>query len=87
MQSYPNPFNPETEIRFQLLKASHVVVKVFNLLGEEIRTLVEAESQAGYHQVRWDGKDQNGNSVTSGVYLYQLQASNFSQVKKMILQR
>ena len=87
MQSYPNPFNPETEIRFQLPKASHVVVKIFNTIGEEIRTLLDAEYQAGSHQSRWDGKDKHGHPVASGVYLYQLKAGNFSQVQKMTLQR
>jgi hypothetical protein len=94
-QNYPNPFNPETEIRFQLPKAGHVVMKIYNLLGEEIRTLVDEQREAGYHTVRWDGKDKNGKPVASGVYLYQLRASDtstglrqgFSQVKKMSLLR
>jgi hypothetical protein len=82
-QNYPNPFNPETEIRFQLPQAGLVVIKIFNILGEEIRTLADAQYDAGYHRVRWDGKDKNGKSVASGVYLYQLRAGRFSQVKKM----
>jgi hypothetical protein len=86
-QNYPNPFNPETTIRFQLAKASHVVVKIFNTLGEEIRTLVDKQYEAGYHRIGWDGKDENGRAVASGVYLYQLQADNFSVVKKMSLVR
>jgi flagellar hook assembly protein FlgD len=60
-----------------------VVIKIFNTLGEEIRTLADAQYDAGYHRVRWDGKDKNGKSVASGVYLYQLRAGRFSQVKKM----
>jgi hypothetical protein len=87
LQNYPNPFNPETEIRFQLPQASHVVLKIFNILGEEIRTLVDEQREAGYHRVRWDGKDKNGNPVASGIYLYKLQAENFSDVKKMSLLR
>ncbi|MGH7599285.1 MAG: LamG-like jellyroll fold domain-containing protein, partial [bacterium] len=86
-QNYPNPFNPETEIRFQLPQASHVVMKIFNILGEEIRTLVDEQREAGYHGVRWDGRDKNGNPVASGVYLYQLQAGSFSEMKKMSLLR
>lgn len=86
-QNHPNPFNPETEIRFQLPEANHVVVKIFNTVGEEIRTLVDAPYEAGYHRVRWDGKANNGKLVASGVYLYQLRAGNFSQVKKMSLLR
>ena len=86
-QNHPNPFNPETEIRFALPQASHVVVKICNLLGEEIRLLVDEQRDAGYHRVRWDGKDKNGNAVASGVYLYQLQAGTFYEVKKMTLLR
>jgi len=94
-QNYPNPFNPETEIRFAIPQASHVVVKIFNIVGAEIRTLVDEQREAGYHRVHWDGKDKTGKLVASGVYLYQLRAGNsstgsergFSQVKKMSLLR
>lgn len=86
-QNYPNPFNPETEIRFQLPEANHVVVIIFNLLGQEIRTLADKQYEAGFHALPWDGKANNGNLVASGIYLYQLQAGSFSQVKKMTLLR
>jgi len=86
-QNYPNPFNPETTVRFQLPKAGQVVLKIFNILGAEVRTLVDAPYEAGYHHARWDGKDKNGHPVASGVYLYQLRAGDFSQVKKMSLLR
>jgi hypothetical protein len=86
-QNYPNPFNPETEIRFALPRAEHVVLKIFNILGSEVRTLVDKQYEAGYHNVRWDGKDKQGNPVASGVYLYQLRAGSFSQVRKMSLLR
>ena len=84
-ENHPNPFNPETEIRFQLPEANHVVVRIFNALGQEIRTLVDTPYKAGYHSVRWDGKDYNGNAVSSGIYFYRLQAGTFSQAKKMSL--
>lgn len=87
LQNHPNPFNPETEISFELPEANHIVVKIFNTLGEEIRTLVDAPYQVGYHRVRWDGKDNNGKPVASGVYLYRLQAGTFSHVGKMSLLR
>ncbi len=94
LQNYPNPFsanatfgNPTTEIRFALPQAQHVVVKIFNTLGEEIRTLVNAPYEAGYHRVLWDGKDEHGNPVASGVYLYQMRAGEFAQVRKMSLLR
>ena len=86
-QNYPNPFNPETEIRFQLPQASHVVLKIFNTLGQEIRTLTHREYEVGFHRVRWDAKDSKGNLVSSGIYLYQLQAGSFSQIRKMTLLR
>ena len=92
-QNYPNPFNPETEIRFALPQASHIVVKIFNLLGAEIRSLVDEQRETGYHRVRWDGKDNHGNAVSSGIYFYHLNAPStgsgraFSQVKKMSLVR
>ncbi len=86
-QNYPNPFNPETEIRFELPAASHVLLSIFNTLGQEIRTLVDRPHDAGYHTSRWDGKDGQGEPVSSGVYLYQIKAGEFTQVKKMSLLR
>ncbi len=86
-QNHPNPFNPETEIRFQLPEASYVVIRIINTLGQEIRILAERQYETGYHNVRWDGKDNNGNLVSSGIYLYQLKAGAFSQIKKMSLIR
>lgn len=85
--NFPNPFNPETEIRFALPQTSHAVVKIFNLLGEEVRTLVDEHREAGYHTLSWEGRDNFGKPVASGVYLYQLRAGGFSQVKRMSLLR
>ncbi len=86
-QNYPNPFNPETEIRFQLPEAGHAVMRIYNTLGQEIRTLTDREYEAGFHRVRWDGKDNNGNLVASSIYLYEMQAGSFSQIRKMTLLR
>ncbi|MCK6561979.1 T9SS type A sorting domain-containing protein [candidate division KSB1 bacterium] len=86
-QNYPNPFNPETEIRFALPEAGSVVLKIFNTLGEEIRTLAAAPFAAGHHRVLWDGKDNDGKPVASGIYLYQLRVGEFVQVRKMSLLR
>jgi predicted esterase len=85
--NYPNPFNPETTIHFQIPKSSHVVLKVYNLLGQEIRTLTEEPLASGYHKVLWDGNDNKGKLVASGLYLYMMRAGQFSQTKKMILVR
>jgi hypothetical protein len=86
-QNHPNPFNPSTEIRFQLPEADWVIVRIFNALGQEIRRLEDKQYEAGLYSIRWDGKDDAGNAVASGVYLYQLQAGSFSQVRKMNLVR
>jgi len=86
-QNYPNPFNPSTTIRFELPEASEVVVKIFNLTGSEVRTFMRGQFQAGVHTVNWDARDNNGQLVASGVYLYQVQAGSFKQVRKMSLLR
>ena len=86
-QNFPNPFNPETEIRFTLPKDSHVVINIYNSLGQQIGILTDTPYTVGFHSVRWNGKDKNGNPVSSGVYFYQIQAGEFSQVKKMSLIR
>ena len=86
-QNYPNPFNPSTTINFALPEADHVVLKIYSLLGEEVRILVDKDFDEGYHTIQWDGKNNNRNPVSSGIYLYKIQAGDFSQVKKMSLLR
>jgi spore coat protein A len=87
LQNYPNPFNPATEIGFHLPDAGYAEVKVFNVLGQEIRTLASKNFSGGVHNVNWDGKDASGNDVSSGMYFYQLRAGDFVQLKKMVLLR
>jgi hypothetical protein len=84
-QNYPNPFNPSTTILYELPEGSNVTIKIFNLLGIEIRELVSEFQSAGFKTTVWDGKDQNGNLVDSGVYLYSFESNNFSQTKKMLI--
>ncbi|MFQ5632077.1 MAG: FlgD immunoglobulin-like domain containing protein [bacterium] len=86
-QNFPNPFNPETSIRFRIPANSEVVLKIYNALGQEIRTLMEQKLEAGYHSMVWDGRDALGNTVPSGTYFYKLQTATFSQVKRMSLVR
>ena len=86
-QNFPNPFNPETEISFQLPRAEHVVLRIFNTLGQVVRTLIDADYNAGFHTVSWNGKDNDSKAVSSGVYLYQITADSYSHVKKMSLLR
>jgi len=84
-QNYPNPFNPSTTIRYDLPEGSNVIIKIYNLLGIEIRELVNEFQPAGFKATVWDGKDTNGNSVDSGVYLYSFKSNSFSQTKKMLM--
>jgi hypothetical protein len=86
-QNYPNPFNPETEIHYQLPKPTHVTLKIFNALGHEIRILVDQTKQPGSYIVRWDGKDNFGKPVSSGLYFYTLRAGEFSETRKALLLR
>ena len=86
-QNYPNPFNPGTNIRFALQKDSHVNLLIYNILGQEIKTLVDKKMDAGYHVVSWDSRDKNGNEAASGVYFYRIEAKEFSQTKNMIILR
>ena len=84
-QNYPNPFNPETKINYELPNTSMVQLKIFNSLGEEVRTLVNKEQPAGKYEIRWDGKDNNYNNVATGVYFYRLNSKDNAQTKKMLL--
>jgi len=85
-QNFPNPFNPATTIRYGLPKAERVTLKVYNLLGEEVVTLVdEAQREAGYHAAIWDGRNRSGQPTASGIYIYRLRAGSFVMTKKMVL--
>lgn len=86
-QNYPNPFNPTTKIRYQLRQSTEVSLKIYNLLGQLIRTLIDEKQRAGEYSVVWDGKDAKGERVASGIYLYKIQTQYFVKTKKMILIR
>ncbi len=87
-QNYPNPFNPITNISFTLPLTRTISLKIYNSLGQEIRTLInKKEYLEGSHTVQWDGTDDDGHPVASGVYVYKLIFGNFSQSKKMTLVR
>jgi photosystem II stability/assembly factor-like uncharacterized protein len=85
MQNYPNPFNPSTTIKFAVPNTSQVAIDVYDLNGQKIATLLNEEKAAGYYSVIWNGKNTNGNDVSSGIYLYSIRAGNFSEVKKMLM--
>jgi hypothetical protein len=86
-QNSPNPFNPETLIRYELPEAGSVLLKVYNFTGQEVRTLVNSFQQGGSYQVTWDGRDAQGRDLPSGTYLYRLQSGAFSETRKMVLLR
>lgn len=90
-QNFPNPFNPTTTIRFDLPPfdgaPAQCELAVYNLRGQKVRTLMQGALQAGPHQVLWDGRDEAGRTVSSGVYFYRLTAGGFTQARKMVLTR
>jgi hypothetical protein len=84
-QNYPNPFNPITTLRYDLPENSYVNVTVYDMLGREIRTLVNTTQDAGFKSVLWNATNDYGKPVSAGVYLYKIQAGEFVQTKKMVL--
>ena len=86
-QNYPNPFNPTTQIRFNMPEESVVTIKIYNMLGKEIKTLISGEKTAGEHSVTWNGTNDRGILVASGTYFYRINTGNFTQVKKMIFMK
>ena len=84
-QNYPNPFNPETKIYFQIPGAQDVKVYIYNTLGQKVRTLVNSTFNAGNHVVNWDGRNDAGIRLPSGIYIYRIKAGNFVAAKKMMM--
>ncbi len=84
-EAIPNPFNPTTTISFSILKTSHVVLDIFAVSGYHVRTLVDRELNAGHHRYTWDGRNDAGRNVSSGLYFYRLQSGAKMQCKKMLL--
>lgn len=83
-QNYPNPFNPQTHIEYTVRESSPVELKIYNTLGQLVKTLVDDYKTAGQYSVVWDGKDNSGNAVSSGSYFYQIKTGDFTSTKKMI---
>lgn len=84
-QNYPNPFNPTTTIRYSLPEDANVTLKIYNMLGQEVRTLVNTQQNAGRYSVYWGGLNDNGGGVATGTYIYSIKAGDFVKAKKMIL--
>ena len=85
IKNYPNPFNPVTTLRYDLPENSHVNITIYDMLGRQVKNLINQTQDAGYRSVRWNATDDYGKPVSAGIYLYQIQAGEFVQTKKMML--
>ena len=85
LQNYPNPFNGRTAIRFDLPGPQHIRIDIYNLLGERVATVANRQFVAGPHVAFWDGRDDNGRAVSSGIFIYRLSGDHLQMGKKMIL--
>jgi len=85
IQNYPNPFNPETDISYALPSDCKVNLTIYNLLGQKVKTLVNEPQTAGYKTTHWNGRDEQGNLVSSGIYFYKLNAGEYTDTKKMVM--
>ncbi|MCD4817736.1 MAG: T9SS type A sorting domain-containing protein [Candidatus Cloacimonetes bacterium] len=83
--NFPNPFNPETTLSFSLAKSGKVKLLIYNLKGQLIKKLLDKELPAGYHNIVWNGKDNNSKQVSSGMYLYKMKSENYDKTKRMIM--
>lgn len=84
-QSYPNPFNNQTIIKYDLLKSCQVTLTIYNILGQKVKTLVDGYQEAGSKIIGWDGEDEKGKELASGIYFYQLRAGDVTQTRRMVL--
>ena len=86
-QNYPNPFNPVTRISFDIPEVTNITLRIYDLLGRNVMTLVDEQMEPGYYVTVWDGKNNMGARVASGVYIYHLVTQKFISMKKMVLLR
>jgi hypothetical protein len=86
-QNYPNPFNPETSISYQLKESGRVKLTIYNAVGQPVRALVDAEQNAGTHLVTWNGANDSGEKLGSGIYLYRLEVNGITETKKLVLSK
>ncbi len=84
-QNHPNPFNPSTTIQYDLPEAGHVQIRVFDIRGRVVSTLVDRQEEAGVHVVQWNGREDSGRTLSSGVYFYRMETASFSRIRKMVL--
>ena len=83
--NYPNPFNPVTTMLYDLPEAGHTRLLIYDLLGREVHVLIDKVMNPGYYSTQWNGRNQQGQTVGAGVYLYQIQSNGFIQTRKMLL--
>ena len=83
--NYPNPFNPVTTMLYDLPEAGHTRLLIYDLLGKEVRVLIDKVMNPGYYSTQWNGRNSQGQTVGAGVYLYQIQSNGFIQTRKMLL--
>jgi hypothetical protein len=88
-QNYPNPFNPSTIIKYSIAKSVHTTLKIYNILGQEVRTLVNEIREPGFYTITWNSRDDSGTKVASGVYFYRLSmdGGRWSETKRMVLMK
>ena len=84
-QNSPNPFNPSTTITYQLPASGDVTLAIYNLTGQKVRTLIDQHAESGHHTAVWDGQDETGHRVSSGVYVYRLRAGDYVETRRMTL--
>jgi len=85
LQNYPNPFNPITTLRYDIPENSRVNITIYDMLGRQVKTLINQTQDAGYRSIIWDATNDYGKPVSAGLYLYQIQAGEYMQTKKMVL--
>ena len=86
-QNYPNPFNPSTMIEFNTVAGGHAILDIYNISGQRVRHLLDADVTSGVTAIEWDGLTDEGTEVSSGIYLYRLTVGQQEQIKKMVLVR
>ena len=84
-QNYPNPFNPTTQIQYDLPEDQFVTIAIYDVIGRNVRTLMNANQTAGYHTIHWDARNDMGEGISAGMYIYTIQAGEFRATKKMVL--
>ena len=85
LQNYPKPFNPQTTIPFRLPRAGRVTIRVVDIRGKAVRTLLDGHKEPGHHTISWDGRDDRGMRLSSGIYFVQIRAEGFVRQRKMLL--